>query len=148
MTESDGALPGWVPVLRDFARTSGHELRNALNALVVNLEVVRSRSGAVDEQTRHFVDQAVEQSEESVRLAEGTIALLNLVVGAVGESGVLDIQYSEPLIARIAASEADASRLARALQPTAQHLLDRLVDIVRHEWPPSQSRKPSCWSLR
>lgn len=104
-------------MLRDFARASGHELRNALNALVVNLEVVRSRSSALDGESQQFVTQAVEQSEESMRLAEGSIALLNMIVSAVGEAGVLDIEYNEPRGARIASNESDAARIARALEP-------------------------------
>ena len=114
------SVPRWAPVLRDFARASGHELRNALNALVVNLEVVRSRAGSLDAQSQQFVTQAVEQSEESVRLAEGSIALLNMIVSAVGEAGVLDIQYSEPRGAQLTTNEADAARVARALEPLAR----------------------------
>lgn len=88
--------PEWVPVLRDFARTSGHELRNALNALVVNLEVVRSRPDAVDDSVRLFVQQAVDQAEDSVRLAEGTISLLNTIVRAIDSTGTLRAEAAEP----------------------------------------------------
>ena len=93
MTELErSAEPEWVPVLREFARASGHELRNALNALVVNLEVVRSRPDAVDDSVRLFVQQAVDQAEESVRLAEGTISLLNTVVRAIDATGSLNAE--------------------------------------------------------
>ena len=111
------AAPEWVPVLRDFARASGHELRNALNALVVNLEVVRARSGSLDPASQQFVTQAVEQSEESIRLAEGSIALLNMVIGAIGEGGVLDIQYEPPRGAKIVTNESEAARAAHNLAP-------------------------------
>ena len=96
MTEIPGSPPAWVPVLRDFARASGHELRNALNALVVNLEVVRSRPDAVDDSVRLFVQQAVDQAEESVRLAEGTISLLNTIVRAIDSTGSLEAEAVEP----------------------------------------------------
>jgi hypothetical protein len=114
--EGEGA---WAPVVREIARISGHELRNALNALVVNLEVVRSGARSVDEKLRPFIAQAVEQSEESVRLAEGTIALLNLLAGAVSESGHVDASYIEPRSVRIATTEGEAIRIARATDALA-----------------------------
>ena len=109
----------WGPVVRDVARISGHELRNALNALVVNLEVVRSGGGGVDEKLKPFITQAVEQSEESVRLAEGSIALLNLLAGAVSDTGHIDASYIEPGVVRIATTEGEAIRVARALAALA-----------------------------
>lgn len=115
MTETGGDSPAWVPVLRDFARASGHELRNALNALVVNLEVVRSRSETLDPSVRPFVTQAVEQSEESVRLAEGTIALLNMIVGAVAHDGSLQVEFVPPNGASIESSESQAARVAHSM---------------------------------
>lgn len=118
MTEQEGET-AWAPVIRDVARISGHELRNALNALVVNLEVVRSAGGSVDEALKPFIAQAVEQSEESVRLAEGTIALLNLLAGAVSDSGHIDASYIEPRGVRIATTEGEAIRVARAVTPLA-----------------------------
>lgn len=115
MTEQDADAPAWAPVLRDFARASGHELRNALNALVVNLEVVRSRSESVDPSVRFFVTQAVEQSEESVRLAEGTIALLNLIVGAVAHDGSLQVEFVPPNGASIESRESQGARTVHAM---------------------------------
>ena len=91
----------WVPVLREFARTSGHELRNALNALVVNLEVVRSRPDAIDDSIRLFVQQAVDQAEESIRLAEGTISLLNTIVRAIDATGSLQAEAVGPVGIRL-----------------------------------------------
>jgi signal transduction histidine kinase len=115
VTEAEGRdLGSWGPVLREVARTSGHELRNSLNALVVNLEVVRSRAlGNAGLST--FIDQAVEQSEESVRLAEGAIALLNLIVSAMSEVGESRIRSEGPQKARIEASEAEADRVVKSL---------------------------------
>jgi hypothetical protein len=85
--EKRNAEPEWVPVLRELVRTSRHDLRNALNGLVVNLEVVRSRNQDLDASLRQFVLQAVDQAEESVRRAESTILLLNTLVDAIDESG-------------------------------------------------------------
>lgn len=92
MIDSDSAAsPDWLPPLRNVIRRSGHETRNALNGLVVNLEVVRSRlarSGG-QEGVLSFADQAVAQAEESVRLNESTAALLSLLVGSIDAAGRL-----------------------------------------------------------
>ena len=106
-----------MPLLSRISRASGHELRNALNALVVNLEVVRSRTSGSD--AAHFVEQSVQQSEESVRLAEASIALLDLVTKAIGPDGVLrcDREAGETLAFDV--SEEDAVRAERLLKPLA-----------------------------
>lgn len=104
-------------MLSYFARAAGHELRNSLNALVVNLEVVRSRSS--EPAVQPFLDQSVSQSEESVRLAEGAIALLNLVVGAVGHDGFLRCRLTEDGGVDIDAIPGEAERGARALKALA-----------------------------
>jgi len=90
------AEPEWVPVLRDLARTSRHDLRNALNGLVVNLEVVRSRREEFDASLQLFVQQAVDQAEESVRRAESTLLLLSSIVDAIDESGALRAGMAGP----------------------------------------------------
>jgi hypothetical protein len=108
----------WASVLSHVARASGHELRNSLNALVVNLEVVRSRIPKNDP-AGFFIAQAVEQSEESVRLAEGAIALLNLVVGAMGDGRSPRIISTGPYTARVESSEPEAQRAVYALRALA-----------------------------
>lgn len=102
-------------MLRGVVHASGHELRNALNALVVNLEVVRSRVSD-DESVRPFVDEAVRQSEESVRLAEGAIVLLNFVVDAMGDGRALRIESIGANSARIEGSETEVQRLVASLR--------------------------------
>ena len=118
MTESSESADIGL-VLRDIARASGHELRNALNALVVNLEVVRVRTDSLDDRVRSFVQQSVEQAEQSVSVAEATIALLNLVAGAIQENGRV---AAEPIDGgvRISANENEVERLQRALAVLAR----------------------------
>lgn len=114
MTEKEtGTSAGWVEALEALSRVSGHELRNALNGLVVNLEVVRSLT--VDTRAQQFAEQAVAQSEESVRVAESAIALLKLLVGAIGPDGAVRCSLESPGVVRIAASEAESHRAARAM---------------------------------
>lgn len=68
-----------------------HESRNALNGLVVNLEVVRSRLARADhkQDVLAFAEQAASQGEESVKLTEAVGALLSLVLGSVDGNGRL-----------------------------------------------------------
>jgi len=113
-----GEAAGNSHVLHHVARAAGHELRNSLNALVVNLEVVRSRS--TEGSVQPFLDQAVSQSEASVRLAESAIALLNLVAGAVGSDGILRCRFTDDGGIRIEAVPGESQRAARALAALAE----------------------------
>jgi len=112
-----GDTAGTVPVLSHVARAAGHELRNSLNALVVNLEVVRSRSS--EPAVQPFLEQSVRQSEESVRLAAAAIALLNLVVGALGPDGLLRYRLTDDGGIRIEATPGESERAGRALKALA-----------------------------
>lgn len=107
--------PDWVPLLRDFARASGHELRNALNGLVVNLEVVRARSASLDDSAQPFLAQAIDQADQTSRFAEGTIALLNMIVSAIDSGGIVRAELVAPGRVEIEASEAEATRIVRSL---------------------------------
>jgi signal transduction histidine kinase len=117
VTDSAPQSAEWVEPLAQIARASGHELRNALNALVVNLEVVRSRVS--DPATQPFAEQAVAQSEESVRLAEAAISLLNLVIGAVGPDGSLQCSFEPPGTVRVTPAPGELERAARGLRALA-----------------------------
>ncbi|HYN82741.1 MAG TPA: hypothetical protein VES88_14730 [Gemmatimonadaceae bacterium] len=79
------------PQLRTIARRSVHESRNALNGLVVNVEVVRSRlaRSGNNEDVLAFAESAAAQGEASVRMTEGVGALLSLIVGAIDAGGRL-----------------------------------------------------------
>lgn len=117
----DATAP-WLPLLRELARRSAHETRNALNGLVVNLEVVRGRIGGAAhelEGVAPFVQEAAAQSEESVRLAEASVALMDLVLGAVGSDGRMRCELDGPRTLRIMATDAEADRAVRAMHPLA-----------------------------
>ena len=74
MTDTD---PGQLDVARELLRRAGHELRNALSGVAVNLEVVRSRAArdgsAADIQS--FAERAASQISEASSLADGVLAL-------------------------------------------------------------------------
>ena len=119
MTDNPGSSD-WLPILREFARGSGHELRNALNGLVVNLEVVRVKSSKPGEEADQFLTQAIEQAEESVRLAEGTIALLNLLAASIDGAGRVQAKFVPPNGMEIESSESEATRTVKSLSAMAR----------------------------
>ena len=100
------------------ASAAGHEARNALNGLVVNLEVVRAMAEVAGHDAEPFMSQAIAQSEQSIRLSEAAIALLNLVVAAIGPDGSLVFESREPRQICLDGG-VDAERLSAALQPLA-----------------------------
>jgi signal transduction histidine kinase len=70
--------------VREIIRRAGHEIRNALNGIAVNVEVVRSRSareGPAGE-LKSFADRASAQVEEASALADGLLALIGSVLAA------------------------------------------------------------------
>jgi hypothetical protein len=104
-------------ILEAAASAAGHEMRNALNGLLVNLEVVRSMAQASGFSAEPFMTQSLMQSEESVRLAEASIAMLKLMAGATGGNAI-SWASGEPRQVAIEAG-ADAERLSEALKPLA-----------------------------
>ena len=70
--------------IREIIRRAGHEIRNALNGVAVNVEVVRSRS-AGDASPRglmSFAEHAMTQVGEASALTDGLLALVNSVLAA------------------------------------------------------------------
>ncbi|OLE17014.1 MAG: hypothetical protein AUG20_00425 [Gemmatimonas sp. 13_1_20CM_3_60_15] len=66
------------PVLREVVRRAGHEIRNALSGVAVNLEVVRSRSGREGAgDIASFADRARLQVSAATALTNGLLALVN-----------------------------------------------------------------------
>ena len=74
-------------VIREVIRRAGHEIRNALSGVSVNLEVVRSRCsrdpGSAD--VLSFADRARSQIETATALTNGLLALMAAVVAAEGD---------------------------------------------------------------
>lgn len=115
---SSGAASDCIPQLRNVARRSVHESRNALNGLVVNLEVVRSRlaRSGDHEDLLAFAEHAAAQGEASVQITEGLGALLSLILGSVDEGGVLRCSTSaSPATLRFELEPGAAERVVPAL---------------------------------
>ena len=112
-----GATSDCVPQLRNVARRSVHESRNALNGLVVNLEVVRSRLARFGdyEDLLAFAEHAAAQGEASVQITEGLGALLSLILGSVDGSGVLRCTSVSPASLRFEVEPGAAERVVPAL---------------------------------
>lgn len=103
--------------LETAVTAAGHELRNALNGLLVNLEVVRSMAQASGFAAEPFMSQALSQSEESARLAEAAIAMMKLVAGAIGDEAVSSVSGKPGQIGLEGGSRAEG--IVAALQPLA-----------------------------
>ena len=70
--------------VREILRRSGHEVRNALNAVAVNVEVVRSRAGREGSarELNSFAERASAQVGEANALTNGLLALVNSLLAA------------------------------------------------------------------
>ena len=65
-----------LEVLREIVRRSGHEIRNALNGIAVNVEVVRTRSRAGKGEVTEFAERGVSQTALAATLTDGLLALV------------------------------------------------------------------------
>ena len=68
----------WLAALQRLAAGVGHEMRNALNGVAVNLEVVRSRSardGTPATSLAQYASSASDQLESVITIAEALVAL-------------------------------------------------------------------------
>jgi len=82
---TDARQPKEPPeAVREIIRRAGHELRNALSGVAVNVEVVRSRLGKPEsaEELSLFANRASAQVEEAGALTDGLLALVNSVLAA------------------------------------------------------------------
>jgi len=70
--------------VREIIRRAGHELRNALSGVAVNVEVVRSRAGREGPgvELTSFAERASAQVEEASKLTDGLLALVSSVLSA------------------------------------------------------------------
>ena len=92
----------WADTLQSLANVVAHDLRNALNAVAVNLEVVRSRSarGAEASAIAPFAATASTNFETAAAAAEALLALVR------PEPGRVDIAAVVTRLARVLAVRA------------------------------------------
>jgi hypothetical protein len=70
--------------VREIIQRAGHEIRNALNGVAVNVEVVRSRIGREGStlEVASFAERASAQVGEASALADGLLALIGPLLAA------------------------------------------------------------------
>jgi hypothetical protein len=70
------------PAVREILRRAGHELRNALNGVSVNVEVVRSRADreGSPKELASFAERASAQVGEASALTDGLLAFVGSVL--------------------------------------------------------------------
>ncbi len=86
MTDANGSPDAdALAIVREIIRRSGHEIRNSLNGVSVNVEVVRSRSKATKGSTEvgSFAERASREVSTASRLADATLGLVEAVLKAV-----------------------------------------------------------------
>jgi hypothetical protein len=86
-----------LDIVRELTRRAGHEIRNALNGVAVNVEVVRSRvarredgggKGATSE-IASFAERAGAQIAEATALTNGLLSLVGTVLAAEAQGTLL-----------------------------------------------------------
>ena len=93
-TADDAALAErlWLDTLQALGRPVAHEVKNALNGVAVNLEVVRTRAarpGAAAESVVRFADAAAGQVETLTALLDALLSLVRPVGDAADASAVV-----------------------------------------------------------
>jgi hypothetical protein len=76
-----------IQAVREILRRGGHELRNALSGVSVNVEVVRSRSerGSSAKELTAFADRATLQVGIATAISDGLLALVRSVLVAAAD---------------------------------------------------------------
>lgn len=73
-----------LEIVREITRRAGHEIRNALSGVAVNVEVVKSRAARGDgaDALAPFADRAVLQIGVASALTDGLLGLVGAVLAA------------------------------------------------------------------
>jgi hypothetical protein len=90
VTEAHAADKEALQVVREIIRRAGHELRNALSGVSVNVEVVRSRSertGSTKE-LASFAERAGQQIGMATALSDGVVSLLSALITAAADGSL------------------------------------------------------------
>ena len=80
----DSAKAEALEIVREITRRAGHEIRNALSGVAVNVEVVKSRAARGDgaEALAPFADRAALQVGVASALTDGLLGLVGSVLAA------------------------------------------------------------------
>jgi hypothetical protein len=130
-----------IDAVREIVRRAGHELRNALSGVTVNIEVVSSRleREATSKDVVSFADRARLQASAATVLAQGVLSLAASVLAAIGEGTLKSFPYKAPdgtvqtrtelLIhgQQAATFLSDIERLARAVSVSVEQRGSRVI---------------------
>jgi len=130
-----------IKVLREIIRRAGHEIRNALNGVAVNVEVVRGRSArdARAGDVTAFAERAILNVSAASVLTNGLLALTNASLGTGRESGAKERVNSGSVqltLGDAAAVLSDIRRLAAAIDVAVE---ERGTNVILKVLPEGQS---------
>jgi hypothetical protein len=125
------------PAVREIIRRAGHEIRNALNGVAVNVEVVRSRSGREGpaQELNSFAERASAQVREASVLTDGLLAFVGSVLaaqaagtlktggGRSAESRIELVIYGDGAAAAVSDIERLASRVGVTVEEHGQSVI-------------------------
>ena len=122
--------PAALSTLREIIRRSGHEIRNALNGVAVNVEVVNSRAGREGSMgtTDTFAQRAASDVSKASALTNGVLAIADAVLASLAagtlrsKPGYGDTTEIELLIYgdRAPVFVSDIGRLAREINVSVE----------------------------
>lgn len=141
MTDARAKAEQVPQAAREILRRAGHEIRNALNAVAVNVEVVRSRSGREGSvaDLASFAERASAQVGEASALTDGLLALVNSLLaaqaagtlkqaGGRGAGSRLELMiYGESSARLVSDIERLASRVGVVVEEHGQRVILRLL---------------------
>ncbi|MDQ3672912.1 MAG: hypothetical protein M3365_00840 [Gemmatimonadota bacterium] len=84
-----------LSTVREIIRRSGHEIRNALNGISVNVEVVKSRNGreGAGGEVSSFAQRAASDVAKASALTNGALAIIDVVLAAAAKG---DLRSKSP----------------------------------------------------
>jgi hypothetical protein len=123
--------------VREIIRRAGHEIRNALNGVAVNVEVVRSRAGREGsaKDLTSFADHASAQVGEASVLIDGLLAFVGSILaaqaagtlktaGSRGAEGRIELMiYGDARAATVSDIERLASRIGVGVEEHGQRVI-------------------------
>lgn len=132
-----------IKVIREIIRRAGHEIRNALNGVAVNVEVVRSKSTREpgSGEARAFAERAILNVSAASVLTNGLLALANASLGAgspvaKGKKDRVTGGSVELTLTDTSAVLSDIQRLAAAIDVSVEQ---RGTNVILKVLPEGQS---------
>ena len=121
-----------VQLVREMVRRAGHEIRNALSGVAVNVEVVHGRAerGQPGKEIASFADRARLQVGVATAVGDGILSLVNSVLAATAD-GTLKVPMSDASRVRQEVTVARTTGLSSWIESGATSFF---VGISPPEW--------------